>query len=112
MKNILRVAAMLVMVFVVASCTSAQSKQKNIEVYGSSECHHCVDLKHALDSAAITYTFFDVVEHIEYHQVMLDKAKNGGLSTRFGYPLVDIEGDVIGGATFADVKKILEKTEK
>lgn len=76
------------------SAEGAQEKvQKNLIVYGSSDCHVCIDFKKKLDSANIEYEFRDfLITEKRYDEEMLNKLNAVGYRGNVQFPVVDIEG--------------------
>jgi|TARA_B110000046_G_scaffold173897_1_gene196996 glutaredoxin len=65
-----------------------QAIQKSIVVYGSHQCHHCVNLKAKLDSIGLEYTFHDVDISDQYALEMVAKVKASGHTQGFSIPVV------------------------
>ncbi|GGC82516.1 hypothetical protein GCM10011508_07330 [Flavobacterium lutivivi] len=78
----------------------AQEKQKEtkattIIVYGSDECHHCIDTKKYLKDANIEFVFFDIDKNPDALKEMLIKLRNAGISTQnLGIPVIDKYGEI------------------
>ncbi len=73
---------------------SAQEDLKNkIIVYGSEECHHCIDTKAYLKNNNIDFIFFDIDKDPNALKEMLSKLRNAGISTsNLGIPVIDKQG--------------------
>jgi glutaredoxin len=62
-------------------------------VYGSDECHHCIDTKAFLTKNKISFEFFDIDKNPEALKEMLTKLRNAKISTQnLGIPVVDKNG--------------------
>ena len=62
-------------------------------VYGSEDCHYCIDTKKYLKDNNIEFVFFDIDKNQEALQEMLFKLKNSGISTsNLGIPVIDKQG--------------------
>jgi glutaredoxin len=66
----------------------AQVIQKSIVVYGSHQCHHCVNFKSKLDSIGLEYTFHDVDVSDQYALEMVARVKASGHTEGFSIPVV------------------------
>lgn len=88
--------ALLVFFFTVLFQTelSAQETSKKVMiVYGSNECHHCIDTKDYLKKNNIEFIFFDIDKNAEALREMLTKLKAAGISTsNLGIPVIDKQG--------------------
>ena len=73
---------------------SAQEASKKVMiVYGSDECHHCIDTKAYLKKNNIDFIFFDIDKNADALKEMLSKLKNAGISTsNLGIPVIDKQG--------------------
>lgn len=69
-------------------------KQKAVLIiYGSDECHHCIDTKKYLKDHSIDFVFFDIDKNPDALNEMLSKLKKAGISTsNLGIPVVDKNG--------------------
>lgn len=103
MKNTFSRLAFLVIVLFLIACSSP--KQKNIVVYGSSQCHHCVDFLQQLDSAKMTYEFKDfMLAEKGYDAEMLHKLDSVNFREYINLPVVFVETEWFVDAKFKDVK--------
>lgn len=85
-------------------------QEKDVFIYGSNACDHCINLKKALDSAEIEYTFYDIdVDKVRENEMvsLLNKYKRGGHVT---FPVAEVDGkELIIGANFDLIIKALDK---
>ncbi len=89
-----------------SASTQAQS-QKNIVVYGSDECSHCVDFKKQLDSAGYEYTFYDVEKDQSKGDEMLLKVQQTGFRGNISFPVIVVDGAVKVAPSFQDLEQSL-----
>lgn len=75
---------------------------KNVQVYSTSTCPHCIRLKAYLDEAGIQYENFDVGSDSVKRDEMVEK------SGQMGVPVLDIEGEIIVGFDKDSIKKALD----
>ena len=62
-------------------------------IYGSDECHHCIDTKKYIKDHSIDFVFFDIDKNQDALKEMLSKLKKAGISTsNLGIPVVDKNG--------------------
>lgn len=92
----------------------AQNKEitpsKPIIVYGSNQCHHCLETKEFLTKKNIAFIFFDIdTDSVALHE-MLKKVKTAGMSTsNLGIPVIDKNGTLFSNnGVFEDFLKKLE----
>lgn len=78
-------------------CTRKKSVEPTPKtiVYGSDECHHCIDTKAFLTKNNISFEFFDIDKNPEALKEMLLKLRNAKISTQnLGIPVVDKNGAI------------------
>lgn len=64
-------------------------------VYGSDDCHHCINTKKYLSEHNIPFVFYDIDKNQEALQEMLSKLRKAGISTsNLGIPVIDKQGVV------------------
>ncbi|GLB51421.1 hypothetical protein NBRC110019_04600 [Neptunitalea chrysea] len=81
---------------------------EKIIVYGSSDCHYCIDTKAYLEDRNIAYVFFDIDINEKALKEMLGKLKNAGISlSSVAIPVIDKEGDIF--MNDGDFEEFLEK---
>lgn len=62
-------------------------------VYGSDECHHCIDTQKYLKENHIEYIFYDIDKNQDALREMLFKLKKANISTNnLGIPVIDKQG--------------------
>jgi glutaredoxin len=84
---------------------------KTIIVYGSPDCHHCIDTKKFLTDNNINFVFCDIDHDKTAVQEMLSKLKAAKISTsNLGIPVIDKYGEIFQNkGNFDDfLKKIKE----
>lgn len=74
--------------------TKETHKEKSsLIIYGSDDCHHCIDTKKYLKDNNIEFVFFDVDKNADALKEMLSKLNNAGISTsNLGIPVIDKQG--------------------
>ena len=77
------------------SCQSTLKQTKQIIVYGSDNCEHCVNFKTKLDSVGFSYDFRDVEFNEAMNNEMFRKVRASGVQGGFRYPVVDVEGKIL-----------------
>ena len=103
MKNVVLILFLFVSFF--NSNLYAQENQKDkieikqekplLIVYGSGECHHCIDTQKYLKENNIEFVFFDIDKNTDALKEMLFKLKNAGISTsNLGIPVIDKQGTI------------------
>lgn len=93
MKGLLTLSLMLILLI---ACQNSGVKQtKDIIVYGSDNCDHCVDFKTQLDSIGYNFEFKDVEFNEFLRQEMIGKVRSSGVPGGFQYPVIDVEGTIL-----------------
>ena len=69
--------------------------QKEMLIYGSDECDHCIAFKKKMDSLNISYTFYDVQVDQSKADEMLRKLEEVKFMGYIAFPVVDVEGKVM-----------------
>jgi glutaredoxin len=77
------------------ACQQNFRQTKEIIVYGSDNCHHCVEFKAQLDSVGFTYNFRDVEFNPMMNNEMVSKVRASGVQGGIKYPVIDIEGNIL-----------------
>ena len=103
----LRLLLLIIPVLVIAACAS-KKEQKNLILYGSSDCDHCIVFKAKLDSAEIVYEFKDLkIEEKRYDIELLEKIKAADYKGYVHFPVADIEGKIIVKPELEEVMELL-----
>ena len=99
MKTLLK-ALIIILNGILIQCSSASKNtlhneqiitkaiQKSFVVYGSLQCHHCINFKSKLDSIGLEYTFRDIDQSDQYALKMLEIVKASGRTQGFSIPVV------------------------
>ena len=74
---------------------------KNINVYSTPTCPHCIRLKQFLKESSIEFNNIDVSSDTAKAQEMVEK------TGQMGVPVVDIEGEIIVGFDKDKIKSVL-----
>jgi len=81
---------------------SQQGKQKQIIVYGSMDCDHCLTFIRKLDSRGIEYEFRDVDESDTYFLELRQKIASINYTGYVQFPVLDIEGSILVNPDFKE----------
>lgn len=68
--------------------------QKEITIYGSNTCDHCIIFKAQLDSVGLKYVFLDVDHDEANTQELLDLIRSVNFKGYVSFPVVEVEGEV------------------
>jgi glutaredoxin len=83
---------------------------KTIVIYGSDECHHCIETKAFLKEKKIEFVFYDIDKNPVALQEMLLKLRQANISTsNLGIPVVDKNGKLFSNV--GDFQEFLKKLE-
>ncbi|MFM2230235.1 MAG: hypothetical protein RL607_1493 [Bacteroidota bacterium] len=75
------------------AATTQPAKEKVIIIYGSVDCHYCIDTKAYLDKRNIAYVFYDIDKDTVALREMLAKLKQAGMPTYgLSIPVIDKYG--------------------
>ena len=103
-----KVAYLLVLWLLVLACQGGIKQTKEIIVYGSDNCHHCVDFKAQLDSVGFTYDFRDVEFNEFMNNEMVSKVRASGVQGGFKYPVIDVEGKILVAPKLGQVLELMK----
>lgn len=68
-------------------------KEKVMIIYGSADCHYCIDTKAYLDKRKIAYVFYDIDKDTVALREILAKLKQAGMPTYgLSIPVIDKYG--------------------
>jgi len=105
MNKIFQIGILFFILIVAVSC-GQKEQTKHIIVYGSSQCHHCVDFLQQLDSAKMTYEFKDfMLAEKRYDEEMLKKLEAINFRDYINLPVVEVEGQFFVEAKFDEVRE-------
>lgn len=86
--------------------------QKQIIIYGSTQCVHCHQFRRKLDSKGIKYEFRDVDKNDAFYLELQNKLKSIDFDGYVQYPVLDIEGEIFINPTFSETEdKMFRRTE-
>lgn len=112
MKNKILFSFLFITFFNITSLAQAKNEQpiekKLIVIYGSDECHHCIETKAFLKNNNIDFVFFDLDKNPEALQEMLLKLRSKKISTsNLGIPVIDKNGELFSNN--GDFEEFLQK---
>jgi glutaredoxin len=86
-------------------------KPYEINIYGSSECGYCLNMKEEMKYRCLSYNFYDVLKDSEKQDEMWEKvnAQLPGTTTIY-FPVMEINGEIIMRPDWPQVLEILEKS--
>ncbi|MFY8069195.1 MAG: glutaredoxin family protein [Flavobacterium sp.] len=92
------------------SLMAQEVSKKTIIIYGSDECHHCIETKAFLKEKKIEFVFYDIDKNPVALQEMLLKLRQANISTsNLGIPVVDKNGKLFSNV--GDFQEFLKKLE-
>ena len=114
MRNLLFFCFLFTIIFnsEVFSQQHNQNKEKStvIIIYGSDDCHHCIDTKAFLKKNNIEFIFYDIDKNPQALNEMLTKLRKANISTsNLGIPVVDKKGVLFSNN--GDFQEFLKKLE-
>nr|WP_315251751.1 glutaredoxin family protein [uncultured Flavobacterium sp.] len=87
-----------------------EKAKKVILIYGSADCHYCIETKNILIENKIDFIFYDIDTDKAALNEMLAKLKNAKISTNnLGIPVADKHGELFSNNTIFDdfIKKLI-----
>jgi len=78
---------------------------KNVKIYGTPTCPHCVKVKDFFKEKNIAFENIDVAQDQEKGKEMVEK------SGQMGVPVIDIEGEIIVGFDKDKISQALDLTD-
>ena len=87
-----------------------EKTQKAILIYGSPDCHSCIDTKNILIEKKIDFIFYDIDTDKVALNEMLAKLRKANISTSgLGIPVIDKYGELFSNNTNFDdfIKKLI-----
>lgn len=114
MKNILLFCFFLSAIFTIEVSGQENNQNSNksdsIIIYGSDECHHCIETKAFLKDKNIAFIFYDIDKNPEALNEMLTKLRNAKMNTsNLGIPVIDKKGVLFSNN--GDFQEFLKKLE-
>jgi glutaredoxin len=76
------------------------SEKKEVIVYGSRTCPHCMVFIRKLDEAGIKYIFMEVDNDDANFREMYDKIKSVNFKGYVNYPVIDVGGEIMVNPDF------------
>ena len=109
---------LIAMVFLIFSCENKKKSidtsgntnmhvQKEVIMYGSVNCDHCIVFRKAMDEAHFTYEFRDAEASEEVYQELLLKIQQANFKGYVSFPVLDIEGQIYVKPEFSEIKALL-----
>lgn len=69
--------------------------EKNIIIYGSESCDHCIIFRQKIDSLNIKYDFRDAEADEKYYNELMFKIQQAKYTDYIGFPVIDIDGKLL-----------------
>jgi len=90
-----------------ADSSAKTANQKEIIVYGSEECDHCIEFREELEEAGLAYTFYDVEKDPQKANEMMLKVQRTGFQGYVRFPVVEVAGVVRVSPSLEQVQRAL-----
>lgn len=81
--------------------------QKNVIIYGSENCDHCIEFRKYMDAAKFTYEFKDAEASEQVYQELLKKIQLANYKGYVSFPVLDIEGKIYVKPEFSTIRNLL-----
>jgi glutaredoxin len=120
MKNVISIVFVVFTLLFMFSCSTqpeknnekepaTESAEKQLIVYGSNSCDHCLFFRDKLDSAGINYVFHDVEQNQQLADQMLEATKSINYQGFIQFPVVVIEENVLVNPSFEEALKVINQ---
>lgn len=106
------------LIFIILSCNSKRKYidtsgnttikvQKEVIIYGSENCDHCITFRKAMDDAKLKYEFRDAEVSEQVYQELLRKIQEANYKGYIAFPVLDIEGEIYVKPEFQTINSLL-----
>lgn len=103
MKMINRILLVTSIAFIAVVCNSKKDSidtsnntvpeaQKELIIYGSENCDHCLEFRQKIDSMKIDYVFKDAEANENYYNELAAKINRANLQGYIAFPVIEIDG--------------------
>lgn len=83
--------------------------QKEVIIYGSENCDHCIEFREEMNAANFKYSFKDAEASEQVYQELLLKIQQANYKGYVSFPVLDIDGKIYVKPEFSTIKAILSK---
>lgn len=83
--------------------------KKEITIYGSEGCDHCIEFRKKMDSVKLEYAFKDADANEQYYQELLLKIENAQFKGYISYPVVEVNEEIYVRPEFSEFLHKLSK---
>jgi glutaredoxin len=83
--------------------------KKEITIYGSENCDHCIEFREKMDSLKLEYIFKDAEANEKYYQELLLKIQQANFKGYVSFPVLDINDKIYVKPEFSEFMQILSK---
>lgn len=81
--------------------------EKEVIIYGSANCDHCIEFRQQMDAAKLKYAFKDAEAEEKNYQELMLKIQQANYKGYVSFPVIDIDGKLFVKPEFAEIQKIL-----
>lgn len=82
---------------------------KEITIYGSENCDHCIEFREKLDSLNLTYAFKDAEANEKFYQELLLKIQQANFKGYVSFPVLEINDKIYVKPEFSEFLQVLSK---
>ncbi len=102
MKKLIPILLIL-LVFFTVQC----GKPRDVVIYGSMTCDHCIDFMKKADSLSVKYTFKDVETNTQYYNELVKKIEDAKFQDYVSFPVVEVDGRIHVNPEFQEFQALL-----
>jgi glutaredoxin 3 len=87
-----------------------EKRKKVILIYGSPDCHYCIDTKNILIENKIDFIFYDIdTDKVALNEMLVKLRKANISANNLGIPVIDKYGEIFSNNTIFDdfIKKLI-----
>ena len=82
---------------------------KEITIFGSENCDHCIEFRDKMDSLNLTYEFKDAEANEKFYNELLLKIQQANYKGYVSFPVLEINDKIYVKPEFSDFLKILSE---
>ncbi len=68
---------------------------KEVTIYGSENCDHCIEFRKKVDSLGVKYTFKDAEANENYYSEMMLKVQQKDSKGNISFPIIEINDEIM-----------------
>jgi len=82
---------------------------KEITIFGSENCDHCIAFREKMDSLNITYEFKDAEANEKFYKELMFKIQQANSKGNVSFPVLEVNDEIYVKPEFSEFMKILSE---